>query len=166
MNTKKQKKLQYLKQTSYYYPFHIEIKIITGENIIEYLKKRIKLIYTFNTNTKKSIKYGLNKINKYINKYNPENQIIIFIFYKESFITLYDLLLIKNQENKNINIFFIDEDYNKEFLDIFNIKNCLSFSVIKNQSNEKVFNEIESTISQYAINKNFARIEEKAMKNI
>ena len=35
----KQKKLQYLKQISYYYPFHIEIKIISGENIIEYLKK-------------------------------------------------------------------------------------------------------------------------------
>ena len=166
MNNKKQKKLQYIKQNSYYYPFHIEIKIISGENIIEYLKKRLKLIYTFNTNTKKSIKYGLNKINKYINRYNPENKIIIFLFYKESFITLYDLLLIKNQANKNINIFFIDEDYNKDFLDIFNIKSCFGFSVIKNQSNEKVFNEIESKISQYAIDKNLTKIEEKTFKNI
>ena len=74
--------------------------------------------------------------------------------------------MIKNQPNKNINIFFIDEDYNKDFLDIFNIKSCFGFSIIKNQSNEKVFNEIESKISQYAIDKNFTKIEEKAFKNI
>ena len=49
-----------------------------------------------------------------INK-NNEEQIIIFIFYKESFTLLYDLMIIKSQENKNIKIFFIDEDYNKEF---------------------------------------------------
>ena len=52
MSSKKQKKLQYLKQISNYYPFQIEIKVISGENIIEYLKKRLKLIYTFNTNTR------------------------------------------------------------------------------------------------------------------
>lgn len=157
----KQKKFQYLKQISYYYPFHIEIKIISGENIIEYLKKRMKLIYTFNTNTKKTIKYGLNQINKYINKNKAENQIIIFIFYKESFITLYDLLIIKNQVNKNIKIFFIDEDYNKDFLDIFKLKSCMGFCVLKNQCNEKVFNEIESKIAQYAIDKHINKIEEK-----
>ena len=161
MNNKKQKKLQYLKQISYYYPFHIEIKIISGENIIEYLKKRLKLIYTFNTNTKKSIKYGLNKINKYINKNNHENKIIVFIFYKESFTILYDLLLIKNQINENIKIFFIDEDYNKDFLDIFNIKNCMGFCIVKNICNEKVFDEIESKISQYAVDKHFSKIDEK-----
>jgi hypothetical protein len=160
MNSK-QKKLQYLKQVSYYYPFHIEIKIISGENIIEYLKKRLKLIYTFNTNTRKSIKYGLNRINKYINKNKTENEIIVFIFYKESFTTFYDLLILKNQVNKNINIFFLDEDYNKDFIDIFNIKSCMAFCVLKNQNNEKVFNEIESKITQYAIPKTFAKIDEK-----
>ena len=160
MNSK-QKKLQYLKQISYYYPFHIEIKIISGENIIEYLKKRLKLIYTFNTNTRKSIKYGLNRINKYINKNKTENEIIVFIFYKESFTTFYDLLILKNQVNKNIKIFFLDEDYNKDFIDIFNIKSCMAFCVLKNQNNEKVFNEIESKISQYAIPKTFAKIDEK-----
>jgi hypothetical protein len=160
MNSK-QKKLQYLKQVSYYYPFHIEIKIISGENIIEYLKKRLKLIYTFNTNTRKSIKYGLNRINKYINKNKAENEIIVFIFYKESFTTFYDLLILKNQVNKNIKIFFLDEDYNKDFIDIFNIKSCMAFCVLKNQNNEKVFNEIESKITQYAIPKTFAKIDEK-----
>ena len=160
MNNKKQKKLQYIKQISYYYPFHIEIKIISGENIIEYLKKRLKLIYTFNSNTKKSIKYGLNRINKYINKNNEDNQIIIFIFYKESFTLFYDLIILKNQHNKNITLFFLDEDYNKDFIDIFNLKCCMGFCIIKNQSNEKVFNEIESKISQYAIEKNFSKIDE------
>ena len=155
----KQKKLQYLKQISYYYPFHIEIKIISGENIIEYLKKRLKLIYTFNTNTRKSIKYGLNRINKYINKNKKENEIIVFIFYKESFTTFYDLLILKNQINKNIKIFFLDEDYNKDFINIFNIKSCMAFCVLKNQNNEKVFNEIESKIAQYAIPKTFAKID-------
>ncbi len=155
----KQKKLQYLKQISYYYPFHIERKIISGENIIEYLKKRLKLIYTFNTNTRKSIKYGLNRINKYINKNKKENEIIVFIFYKESFTTFYDLLILKNQINKNIKIFFLDEDYNKDFINIFNIKSCMAFCVLKNQNNEKVFNEIESKIAQYAIPKTFAKID-------
>ena len=161
MNNKKQKKLQYLKQISYYYPFHIEIKVISGENLIEYLKKRLKLIYTFNTNTRKSIKYGLNRINKYINKNNEESQIIVFIFYKESFTTLYDLMIIKNKVNKNIKLFFINDDYNKEIIDIFKLKNCMGFCIIKNQSNEKVFTEIETNLSQYEIDKNFPKINEK-----
>ena len=164
MNSKKVKKLQYLKQISYYYPFHIEIKIISGENIIEYLKKRLTLIYTFNSNTKKSIKYGLNRINKYINKNNEENQIIIFIFYKESFTIFYDLMILKNQHNKNIKIFFLDEDYNKDFIDIFNLKSCMSFCIIKNQNNEKVFNEIESKLSQYAIDKTISKNDEFEIK--
>ena len=45
---KSQKKTQYIKKISYYYPLHIEIKIISGENIIQYLLKRLKLIHTFN----------------------------------------------------------------------------------------------------------------------
>ena len=158
MNSK-QKKLQYLKQVSYYYPFHIEIKIISGENIIEYLKKRLKLIYTFNTNTKKSIKYGINKINKYINKKDEKNNILIFIFYKESFTIFYDLLIIKNKESKNIKIFFLDEDYNKDFNDIFSLKSCMGFCIVKNQNNEKVFTEIETKLSQYAISNNLEKNE-------
>ena len=39
---------------------------------------------------------------------------------------LYDLLLIKTQgNNKNIRILFIDEEYNKEFIELFKIKSCL-----------------------------------------
>ena len=159
MDNKKQKKLQYLKQLSYYYPFHLEIKIISGENIIEYLKKRLKLIYTFNTNTKKSIKYGINKINKYINKKDEKNNILIFIFYKESFTIFYDLLIIKNKESKNIKIFFLDEDYNKDFNDIFSLKSCMGFCIVKNQNNEKVFTEIETKLSQYAISNNLEKNE-------
>ena len=161
MSNKKQKKLLYLKQISYYYPFQIEIKVISGENIIEYLKKRLKLIYTFNTNTRKSIKYGLNNINKYINKNNGTKQIVAFIFYKESFETLYDLMIIKNKVNKNINIYFINEDYNKDFLDIFKLKCCMGFCIIKEQYNEKVITELESNLAQYAIEKNFPKFDEK-----
>ena len=161
MSSKKQKKLQYLKQISSYYPFQTEIKVISGENIIEYLKKRLKLIYTFNTNTRKSIKYGLNNINKYINKNNVTKQIVAFIFYKESFEALYDLMIIKNKVNKNINIYFINEDYNKDFLDIFKLKSCMGFCVIKEQYNEKVITEIESNLAQYAIEKNFPKFDEK-----
>ena len=147
---KNQKKLQYIKKLSYYYPFHIEIKIISGENLIQYLLKRIKLIFTFNTNTKRSIKFGLNSIIKYTNKPKNNNKILIFLFFKENMETLYDLLLIKNKENnKNIRIIFIDEEYNKEFIDLFKIKSCLGFSIIKIQNNEKVVDEIENNLSQY-----------------
>ena len=37
----------------------------------------------------------------------------------------------------------------------------MGFCVLKNQGNEKVFNEIESKIAQYAIDKQFTKIEEK-----
>ena len=70
-------------------------------------------------------------------------------------------MIIKNKVNKNINLYFINEDYNKDFLDIFKLKSCMGFCVLKNQCNEKVFNEIESKIAQYAIDKHFNKIEEK-----
>ena len=150
---KSQKKSQYIKKLSYYYPLHIEIKIMSGENIVQYLLKRLKLIHTFNTNTRRSIKFGLNSIIKYVNKPKENNKILIFIFYKDNMESLYDLLLIKNKENeKNIRIVFLDEEYNKEFINIFKIKNCMGFLVIKTENNEKVFNEIESNISQYIVN--------------
>ena len=60
--------------------------------------------------------------------------------------------MIKNKENnKNIRIAFIDEEYNKEFIDLFKIKSCLGFSIIKIQNNEKVVDEIENNLSQYYI---------------
>ena len=147
---KTQKKLQYIKKLSYYYPFHIEIKIVSGENLVQYLLKRVKLIYTFNTNTKHSIKFGLNSIVKYTNKPKENNKILIFLFYKENMETLYDLLLLKTKENnKNIRILFIDEEYNKEFIDLFKIKSCLGFSITKIQNNEKVVDEIENNLFFY-----------------
>ena len=150
---KTQKKFQYIKKLSYYYPFHLEIKIISGENLIQYLLKRVKLIYTFNTNTKHSIKFGLNSIIKYTNKIKDNNKILIFIFYKENMESLYDLILIKTKENnKNIRIIFLNEENNKEFIDIFKIKNCMGFLIIRVESNEKVFDEIEKNLSQYIIN--------------
>ena len=152
---KNQKKCQYIKKLSYYYPFHIEIKMITGENLIQYLLKRVKLIYTFNTNTKRSIKFGLNSIIKYTNRPKDNNKILIFLFYKENMETLYDLLLLKTKENnKNIRIIFIDEEYNKEFINLFKIKSCLGFLIVKIQNNEKVVDEIENNLSQYFININ------------
>ena len=150
---KTQKKFQYIKKLSYYYPFHLEIKIISGENLIQYLLKRVKLIFTFNTNTKHSIKFGLNSIIKYTNKIKDNNKILIFIFYKENMESLYDLILIKTKENnKNIRIIFLNEENNKEFIDIFKIKNCMGFLIIRLESNEKVFDEIEKNLSQYIIN--------------
>ena len=150
---KSQKKSQYIKKLSYYYPLHIEIKIMSGENIVQYLLKRLKLIHTFNTNTRRSIKFGLNSIIKYVNKPKENNKILIFIFYKDNMESLYDLLLIKNKENeKNIRIAFLDEEYNKEFINIYKIKSCMGFLIIKTENNEKVFNEIESNISQYIVN--------------
>ena len=150
---KSQKKSQYIKKLSYYYPLHIEIKIMSGENIVQYLLKRLKLIHTFNTNTRRSIKFGLNSIIKYVNKPKENNKILIFIFYKDNMESLYDLLLIKNKENeKNIRIAFLDEEYNKEFINIFKIKSCMGFLIIKTENNEKVFNEIENNLSQYIVN--------------
>ena len=149
---KSQKKTQYIKKLSYYYPFLIDIKIISGENLIQYLLKRVKLIHTFNTNTKHSIKFGLNSIIKYINKPKENNKILIFIFYRENMESLYDLLLIRNKNNKNIKILFLDEDYNKEFVNLFKIKTCMGFLITRIQNNEKVFDEIENNLSQYIFN--------------
>ena len=150
---KPQKKVQYIKKSSYYFPYHIDIKIISGEKIIQYLQKRVKLIYTFNTNTKHSIKFGLNSIINFINKKKITNKTLAFIFYNENMESLYDLLLLKNKENnnRNIRIIFLDEEYLKEFIDIFKIKSCMGFLINKIQSNEKVFDEIENNLSQYII---------------
>ena len=149
MNSKKQKKLQFYKKTFCYYPYNLEIKIIVAENIIEYLKKRVNLIFTFNSQTKKSIKFGINRIIKYTNK--STNEIIAFIFYKEDFLTLYSLLLLKCKENKKIKIYFIEPEYNKEFLELFRLKKCMGFLILKTQANEKPFNEILSNINQSEI---------------
>ena len=73
-------------------------------------------------------------------------------------------MILKNQQNKNIKIFFLDEDYNKDFIDIFKLKSCMCFCIIKNQNNEKVFNEIESKLSQYAIDKKLTKIDENVVE--
>ena len=48
--------------------------------------------------------------------------------------------------NKNIRIAFLDEEYNKEFIDLFKIKSYLGFTIIKIQNNEKVVDEIENNL--------------------
>ena len=66
--------------------------------------------------------------------------------------SLYDLLLIKNKNNQDIKILFLDEDYNKEFINLFKIKSCMGFLISRIQNNEKVFDEIENNLSQYIVN--------------
>ena len=132
------------------------IKMISTQKLIsrniDYIKKNsYKVMLRNKSNMEHSIKFGLNSIIKYTNKIKDNNKILIFIFYKENMESLYDLLLLKNKDNKNIKIIFIDDEYNKEFVDLFKIKSCMGFLIIKIQNNEKVFNEIETNLSQYII---------------
>ena len=137
------------------YIFIFFSKIITGNNSINYLIERMKLIFTFNKETKDSIKFGLNTAIHIIqNDKIEKNLILIFIFYKQSLNILINLLLLKSNNSDNIKIFLIDSNEQKHFLNLFQLKKILAFTLYKNEYNSKVIDEIFNNFHTYNSNSN------------
>ena len=149
-NTKdKKKKNKLLKKYSLCFPFHINIKIIKDQKKILELINKIQNLFSNKINT---FYFGLNTSLNIIQK-NNNNEKSLFIFYKKNMETLYDLILFRTKYNNKINIYFIDEEIQKKFLEIFKLKKLLSFVLIKNNFNENIFNEIKINLESYNINK-------------
>ena len=115
----------------------------------------MKLIFTFNKQTKDSIKFGLNTAIHIIqNDKIEKNLILIFIFYKQSLNILINLLLLKSNNSDNIKIFLIDSNEQKHFLNLFKLKKILAFTLYKNEYNSKVIDEIFNNFHTYNSNSN------------
>ena len=82
-------------------------------------------------------------------KNNKKTLNLIFIFYKKSLETLINLILLKYKDLENNKLYFINNDEIKNFNNLFNIKKLLAFSIIKNDKNEKVIEEIKNNLSNY-----------------
>ena len=135
--------------------FYLFSKIISGNNSIHYLIERMKLIFTFNKQTKDSIKFGLNTAIHIIqNDKIEKNLILIFIFYKQSLNNLINLILLKSNNSNNVKIFLIDSNDQKYFLNLFQLKKLLAFTVYKNEYNSKVIDEIFNNFHTYNSNSN------------
>ena len=115
----------------------------------------MKLIYNFNKQTKSSIKFGLNTAIHIIqNDKIEKNLILIFIFYKQSLNNLINLILLKSNNSNNIKIFLIDSNDQKNFLNLFQLKKLLAFTLYKNEYNSKVIDEIFNNFHTYNSNSN------------
>ena len=115
----------------------------------------MKLIFTFNKETKDSIKFGLNTAIHIIqNDKIEKNLILIFIFYKQSLNNLINLILLKSNNSNNVKIFLIDSNDQKYFLTLFQLKKLLAFTVYKNEYNSKIIDEIFNNFHTYNSNSN------------
>ena len=112
-------------------------------------------MFTFNKETKDSIKFGLNTAIHIIqNDKIEKNLILIFIFYKQSLNNLINLILLKSNNSNNVKIFLIDSNDQKYFLNLFQLKKLLAFTVYKNEYNSKVIDEIFNNFHTYNSNSN------------
>ena len=135
------------------FPFHINIKIINSQDLILDLLNKTQNKNHF-SQILKTLYFGLNTCLKYIQNNNySDNEKMIFIFYNKQMESLYDLILFRSKNDFNIHIYFIDENWQKNFIDKFRLKKLLSFIIIKNEINKDIFNEIKSVIESYDINK-------------
>ena len=149
----KKKKYPTIKRYSLGFPFHINIKIIDDSNLILNLIKKIQIDNKFSQKIK-TLYFGLNQCLNYIQK-TDNNEKIIFIFYKKEMESLYDFILFRAKCNSNIHIYFINETWQKNFLEQFKLKKLLGFILIKNQINEEEFNQINNLVESYDINKQY-----------
>ncbi len=149
--TDKKKKYKNFKKYSLCFPFHIDIKIINDQKIILFLINTIQNLITQKQNNNNTFLFGLNSTLNCIQK-NKKEEKLIFVFYKKQMETLYDLMLFRAKFNKNYCIYFIDEDWQKKFLDIFKLKKLLSFIYLKDNTNDNIFNDIKNKLENYNIN--------------
>ena len=147
-NKNKTKKLKEFKKYSLCFPFHINIKIIKDQKIILDLINSIQKIVSLNSN---SFLFGLNTTLNLIQKTKNE-ETLLFIFHKEKMESLYDLILFRAKFNINTYIYFIDEEWQKKFLEIYKLKKLLSFVLLKNDLNKLIFNQIKTDLMSYNIN--------------
>lgn len=113
------------------------------------------MIYTFNKDTKKSIKFGYNSTMKFLQnpKYSSELK-MIFFFYKDNVKILIDLLLLKVKESSNVKVYIIDSKFKEDFKKIFTIKQMICFSVLKIEKNEVVLDHLLKSLEEYNSNNN------------
>ena len=147
-NTDKKKKFKSFKKYSFCFPFHINIKILKDQkHIIDLINK----IQNLSSIKPTPFLFGLNTTLNCIQKPQKEEK-LIFIFYKEKIASLYDIILFRTKFIDDLSIYFIDEEWQKKFLEIFKIKKLLSFVLLKNDSNKEIFNEIKNSFKSYNIN--------------
>ena len=148
----KKKKYKTIKRFSLGFPFHVNIKIIADNNLILNLLNQIQIENKFSQKLK-TLYFGLNLCLNYIQR-TDNNEKIIFIFYKKEMESLYDLILFRAKCNSNIHIYFLNENYQKNFIEQFKLKRLLGFILIKSSINEEVFNQINNLLESYDLNNN------------
>ena len=156
INSNKKKKYQSIKRYSLGFPFHINIKIIMEESLITKLINLVKIDNNFLPNSQ-SLFFGLNSCLYNIQK-NDNIERMLFIFYKKKSENLYDLILFRAQNNHNNHVYFINEDYQKNFIEKFKLRKLLSFVLIKNELNKDNFNQIKNLFVEYDLNNNKNKI--------
>ena len=150
----KKKKYKTMKRYSLGFPFHINIKIIDDQNLILNLLNQIQINNKFSPKLK-SLYFGLNTCLNFIqNNNNDCNEKIMFVFYKKEMESLYDLILFRARYNQNIHIYFINGNWQKNFIEKFKLKKLLGFVLIKNEINKEDFNKINNLIEGYDLNNN------------
>ena len=147
-NSDKKKKFKSLKKYSLCFPFHINIKILKDQSHILDLINKIQNLSLIKPSP---FLFGLNTTLNCMQKTQKEEK-LIFIFYKEKMASLFDIILFRAKFFNDISIYFIDEEWQKKFLEIFKIKRLLSFVLLKNDSNKEIFNEIKNSFKSYNIN--------------
>ena len=149
-NTKdKNTKNKIFKKYSLCFPFHINIKIINDQNKIIDIINKVQNLFSKKNNS--FFYFGLNSTLNVFQKPNKEEK-LLFIFYNKDMESLYDLILFRAKFNSNLFIYFIDNEWQKKFLEIFKLKKLLSFILVKNNINESLFNELKSNLENYNIN--------------
>ena len=152
----KKKKYKTMKRYSLCFPFHINIKIINEQNLILDLLNQAQIQSNFSQKTK-TLSFGLNTCLNLIQK-NNSNEILIFIFYTKKMETLYDFILYRANSNLNVHVYFISENWRKNFVEKFRLKQLLGFALIKNDINKDAFNTIKNKIESYDLNDNKNKI--------
>ena len=146
--SEKKKKYKSFKKYSLCFPFHIDIKIIKDQKLILNIINTFQNLLSMKPNP---FLYGLNTTLNCIQNPKKEEK-MIFVFYKKNMESLYDIMLFRAKMNKNIFIYYIDDEWQKKFLEIFKLKKLLSFVYVKNNTNETKFNELKNNLENYNIN--------------
>ena len=153
-NKIQKKKPQIIKKYSLCFPNIYQYKIITDITTSEYILKSTLLIHTFNSLTKKTIKFGFNSTMSILqNKAKQSTPKLLFIFYKDSLRLMLNMILMKalsEENNKSCKLFLIDEVlFKKQFIDKLKIKKLLCYTIIESDKNSMIFNDLVSKLSQH-----------------